>query len=123
VVKMRRSEIFNLESTKSTRQMLRNNMAQPEVILWSKLKGKQLDGFKFRRQYGIENFVIDFYCPQVKLAIEIDGDSHFSENSQEKDKWRQKIIEKYGINFLRFTNIEINENLTGVLDEIRKRTI
>jgi very-short-patch-repair endonuclease len=103
--------------------MLRNNMAQPEVILWSKLKGKQLDGFKFRRQYGIENFVIDFYCPQVKLAIEIDGDSHFSENSQEKDKWRQKIIEKYGINFLRFTNIEINENLTGVLDEIRKRTI
>lgn len=123
MVKMKRSEIFNLESTKSTRQMLRNNMPQPEVILWSKLKGKQLDGLKFRRQYGIESFVVDFYCPMVKLAIEIDGNSHFCENNQEKGKWRQKIIEKYGINFLRFTNNEINENLTGVLEEIRKRTI
>jgi len=94
-------------------------MPYAEVILWSKLKNKQL-GYKFRRQYSVEGFVIDFYCTELKLAIEADGDSHYIEGGQERDMERQKIIESYGITFLRFTNNEIYENLDGVLVKIKE---
>ncbi len=93
-------------------------MPQAEVILWSQLKEKGLVGHKFRRQYSVEKFVLDFYSPKLKLAIEVDGDSHFVEGSHERDRERQKIIETFGITFLRFTNKEINENIDGVLNKI-----
>lgn len=92
-------------------------MPQAEVILWSKLKSKGLD-YKFRRQYSVEKFVMDFYCPRLKLAIEVDGDSHFVEDAENRDIERQTIIETFGITFLRFTNKEIYENVDGVLDKI-----
>lgn len=95
-------------------------MPTPEVILWNKIRNKQL-GFKFRRQYSVEKFILDFYCPEKKLAIEIDGDNHFRSKTQEKDIWRQKIIEQYKISFLRFTNKEIMENIEGVLEIISER--
>lgn len=100
------------------RKMLRENLSQAEVLLWSKLKGKGLNNYKFRRQYSVGKFVIDFYCPKSKLAIEIDGDSHFVEGAKERDRERQTIIETFGITFLRFTNREIYENIDGVLDKI-----
>jgi len=71
------TKIFNRTDEEFKRKILRRNMPQAEVILWSKLRNKALKGYKFRRQYSIERFVIDFYCPQLKLAIEVDGDSHF----------------------------------------------
>lgn len=101
--------------------MLRSNMPKAEIILWSKLKGKQLNGLKFRRQYSVEKFIIDFYCPQVKLAIEIDGDSHYAERAEIRDEERQKIIESYGINVLRFTNQHIYENVDGVVIRIMEK--
>src|SRR3990172_4408774 len=101
-----------------TRKGLRCNMPLAEVILWGKLKGKQMGGFKFRRQYGIDQFVTDFYCPALKLAIEIDGDSHFEENAISSDRERQAHIEALGIQFMRFTNIEIYENIAGVTLQI-----
>lgn len=93
-------------------------MPRAEVILWSKLKDKGLKGYKFRRQYSVEGFVIDFYCPKIKLAVEVDGDSHFTEGADTRDKERQAIIESFGITFLRFTNKEIYENTDGVLNKI-----
>jgi very-short-patch-repair endonuclease len=96
-------------------------MPKAEVILWSKLKSKGLDGYKFRRQYSVGKFVVDFYCPRLKLAIEADGDSHFCEESEVLDKERQNFIESFGISFLRFTNREIYENLNEVLAKIEKR--
>ena len=96
-------------------------MPKAEIILWSKLKSKRLDGYKFRRQYSVGKFVIDFYCPRLKLAIELDGDSHFSEGSEESDKGRQDFIESFGISFLRFTNNDIYENLDEVLTAIEGR--
>jgi len=93
-------------------------MPPAEVLLWLKLKGKGLEGYKFRRQYGVDKFVIDFYCPEIKLAIEVDGDSHFVEGADVTDKERQAIIESFGISFLRFTNREIYENLDGILNQI-----
>ncbi|MDP2167614.1 MAG: endonuclease domain-containing protein [Thermodesulfovibrionales bacterium] len=112
------TKAFNKTSEKLKRKLLRSSMPKAEVILWSKLKGKGLQGNKFRRQYSIEQFVIDFYSPKLKLAIELDGDSHFVEGADEYDRERQTIIEAYGIRFLRFTNKEVHENLKGVLDKI-----
>jgi len=93
-------------------------MPESEVILWSQLQGKQLAGFKFRRQYGVGTYVVDFYCPQLKLAIEIDGDSHVQMDSEQFDRVRQGEIERYGIKLLRFTNEDVKHNLTSVLDAI-----
>jgi very-short-patch-repair endonuclease len=56
-------------------------MPLAEIILWSRSKGRQLGGYKFRRQYSVEYFMIDFYCPELKLAIEVDGDSHYTEGA------------------------------------------
>ena len=92
-------------------------MPKAEVILWLKLKGKGT-GYKFRRQYSVDKFVVDFYCSELKLAIEVDGDSHYTEDGTERDKERQKIIEHYGITFLRFTNDEIYKNPDGVMMKI-----
>ncbi len=74
-----------------------------------------MNGHKFRRQYSVDKFVLDFYCPQQKLAIEIDGDSHFTKKAAEHDRERQMIIESYSIRFLRFTNAEVNKNMEGVI--------
>ena len=93
-------------------------MPLPEIILWSRLKNKQLGGYKFRRQFGIGRYVVDFYCPALKLAIEIDGDSHFIDNAPQYDNQRQIFIESLGINVLRFTNRDVSHNVTGVLDAI-----
>jgi very-short-patch-repair endonuclease len=93
-------------------------MPKAEILLWANLSRKQLLGYKFRRQYSVEQYVIDFYCPALKLAIEIDGDSHFQPGAKERDAERQGFIETFGIEFLRFTNADIYENLDGVIDTI-----
>ena len=110
--------VYNKQSQTGLRKKLRNNMPKAEIILWSKLKGKQMNGFKFRRQYGVGPYVIDFYCPKLKLAIEVDGDSHFKEGAEQYDQKRQKFIESYNIHFLRFANADVYENLEGVIDII-----
>ena len=68
--------IFNRRDQNNKRQTLRNSMSQAEIILWEYLKGKKLKNLKFRRQFSADRYVIDFYCPKKKLAIEVDGDSH-----------------------------------------------
>ena len=93
-------------------------MPKAEIILWSKLKGKQLYGYKFRRQYSVNQFIIDFYCPKLRLAIELDGNSHVGELAKQYDDFRQEQIEKYNIRFLRFKNNDLYENLDGVLRRI-----
>lgn len=112
------TEIFNKEKHCKKRKYLRNNMTKAEILLWLKLKGKQLNGLKFRRQYGIDSYVVDFYCPELKLAIEIDGAVHSYNSQISFDKQRQKDIESLGIKFLRFTNQDITKNINGVLNSI-----
>ena len=112
------TQIFNTKTGTKKRKMLRNNMPLPEVVLWSRLKNKQLDGYKFRRQFGVGRYVVDFYCPLLKLAIEIDGDSHFIGDAPEYDRGRQTFIESLDIRFLRFTNRDVANNLHSVLEAI-----
>jgi len=87
----------------------------------AKNRGRQI-GIKFRRQFSIENFILDFYSPEIKLGIEIDGDSHFTDDkSLFKDKSRDNILlRRYGIKILRFTNLEIRQSLEGCLEIIMK---
>jgi len=96
--------------------MLRNNMTLSEVLLWNQLKDKQLLGYDFHRQKPIDEFVVDFFCPKLLLAIEIDGDSH--EGRLESDSERQRDIEKFGVRFLRFSDEAVKQNLAGVVDAI-----
>lgn len=90
-------------------------------MLWRHLKGKQLGGLKFRRQYSVGAYVLDFYCPECKLALEIDGSSHDAEDAQAYDTARQRYIEALGIRFLRFTNQDVYNNVEGVLTVIAQR--
>ncbi|MBI3786758.1 MAG: DUF559 domain-containing protein [Ignavibacteriales bacterium] len=107
------TKIFNRKIQKRRRQFLRNNATRAEAILWSKLKSKQLSGYKFRRQQGVGQYIVDFYCPEYQLAVEIDGATHFTDEELGRDKKRQGEIEKLGVEFLRFTNTDVFENLDG----------
>ena len=91
---------------------LRNNSTKSEVLMWNYLKGKQIKGFDFHRQEPIGNYIVDFFCSELILAIEIDGESHYG--NEEADLRRQKEIEKYGVRFLRFDEIEIYYSLDKV---------
>ena len=94
-------------------------MTKAEAILWKKISRKQLLGYKFRRQYSINNYVIDFYCPKLRLAIEIDGDLHFTTQKIKKyDRNRQIYLESLDISFLRFENHELYNNIDGVIRTI-----
>ena len=113
-------DIYNKIDQRGLRRNLRSNLTDAERILWAKLKGKSVFGFKFRRQFGIDEYIVDFYCPELKLAIEVDGDTHFIGNAPEADKIRQEKIESYGIKFLRVTNNDVYKNLDGVLITLGK---
>jgi len=112
------SKLFNLKPQKSARQNLRNRPTRSENIIWYYLRGSNLGGYKFRRQQGIGQYVVDFYCPLGKLAVEIDGDSHYQPGAVEHDCVKQKFIEKAGIKVVRFTDNDVRENLKHVLSVI-----
>ena len=89
------TQIFNRSSDTEKRRRLRREGPLAEQRLWLRLRNRQLMGYRFRRQYGIGPYVLDFYCPGLKLAIEVDGDSHFE--AGEYDRERQRYIESLGI--------------------------
>lgn len=105
----------NIETLKQKRQSLRNNSTDAEVLLWERLKGSQL-GVKFRRQHSVDYYIFDFYCPKWRLAIEVDGSSHFSK--AEYDKYRTKYLEAFNIKVIRFWNSEVINNLDWVVNQI-----
>ncbi|MEQ8995828.1 MAG: endonuclease domain-containing protein [Coleofasciculus sp. B1-GNL1-01] len=117
------TKLYNRTSEKKKRQVLRQNMTSAEKLLWSHRKGKQIEGCKFRRQYSVAQFIIDFYSPEIQLAIEVDGDSHFQTGVPEYDKERQQFIESTRITFLRFINDDVQINLSSVCEVIRHRII
>lgn len=96
---------------------LRNNSTHGEIALWKVLKKKQMRGYDFHRQKPVDNYILDFFCYKLKLAIEIDGFSHEGERIK-KDEVRQQKIESYGIKFLRFTEREVLNNINGVWNMI-----
>lgn len=93
---------------------LRSKMTDAEMVLWSRLKNRNIFKVRFRRQHPVDIFVLDFYCHEIKLAIEVDGRIHLKREIQEYDEGRSHDIEKFGIKMLRFTNEQILNNLNEV---------
>jgi very-short-patch-repair endonuclease len=110
---------YNKKSEKEKRRTLRKEMTFCERIMWIHLRRKQL-GVRFLRQYSIDHYVIDFYCPELKLAIELDGSIHDKPDQKEYDVYRQEYLEKYGITFLRITNDELMGNANMAFDRIEE---
>ena len=102
---------------------LRKNPTPAEKIIWEFLRNRQMKGYKFRRQYPVESFILDFYCPKLKLAIEIDGGYHQECEQQKLDPFRERLIRDYDIRIIRFTIDQILGNIDSVLDEIRTACI
>ncbi len=111
------SDIFNTKQQKEYRRNLRNKATETERLLWGFLRKKGL-GVKFVRQYGIGKYIVDFYCPQKKLAIEIDGGQHNKEKAIAYDKQRTDYIRGFGIEVLRFSNSDVFNNIDEVCDDI-----
>ena len=112
---MKRPPIHNLVATNARRRELRRNLTPAEALL----KGSKLDGRKFRRQQGIGSYIADFYCPECRVIVELDGAGHEGPIAVEKDDRRTRFLERRGIRVVRFENRQVFENLEGVLAAIR----
>jgi len=97
---------------------LRSHSTLSEILLWQKLCSSQFRGYAFNRQKPLGNYIVDFYCLILDLVIEVDGNSHFFEESVMEDQERQKVIERMGLNFLRFSDLEVKRSMPSVLEEI-----
>mgnify|MGYP000875158092 CR=1 FL=1 len=99
----------------------RNNPTRAENILWNAIKRDQILGYRFRRQYIVAGFIIDFYCPKLRLGIEVDGEIHNLDDNRIRDLERENIISQYNINIIRFTNKEIKDNILTVLNNLKAK--
>ena len=110
----------NHPATKEYRQLLRRTETPTEQMLWSRLKEKQLDGYRFRQQHGYGPYVLDFYCPSLRLCIELDGDVHEEERVRTQDEERTEFLCEQRIHVLRFRNEDVETDVDGVLNRIRE---
>ena len=101
------------------RRTLRSEMTRAENKLWLRLRGKQLDGIKFRRQHGIGAYIVDFYCPEKLIVVEVDGDVHGEATQGARDRMREKYLIGLGLRVIRYTNDDVLNNLEGVLEDLR----
>ena len=112
--------IHNKKSLQPYRKKLRGHGTSAEAFLWTYLQQKKLDGRKFRRQHSILNFIVDFYCAEERLVIELDGQVHMNPTAEEKDAARTKKLEEFNIKVIRFENKSVFDNLDWVLEEIKR---
>jgi len=98
---------------------LRESLTPAEQMLWERLRRKSLMGFRFRRQHPIGSYIADFFCNEVGLVVEVDGDVHLSEAQIKKDKFRDEAMKTHRLAVLRFTNDEVHGNLEAVVERIR----
>jgi very-short-patch-repair endonuclease len=105
---------------KAYRKDLRNNMTWSEMRLWSCLRNRKLKGKKFRRQHSIGNYIVDFFCFEEHLAIEVDGTSHDNPSVERYDVERDLYLNKQGIKVIRINAMDVKDNLEGVLQEIEE---
>ena len=116
---MNKRIVFNNPNLKLRRQKLRVDSTNSEKVLWQKIRNNKL-GYKFLRQYSVEGYVLDFYCPEKRLAIEIDGGYHKNQDAKVYDSYRTRYIEAFNIMVMRFWNSDIGHHLNEVLQDIKK---
>lgn len=112
---------FTDKNLKQARRQLRRKTTEAEGILWSKIRNRQLGNYKFRRQYSVGIFIVDFYCPEAELVIEVDGGHHTELKQADYDKTRTKYFNFLGINVVRYWNNDILENIDGVVDDLLEK--
>ena len=110
--------LYNRPVLKSRRKELRNNSTSAERMLWSMLQHSNLGGYKFRRQHSVGAYILDFYCPSERLCVELDGDSHFTDDAIEYDRERTAYLNALNIKVLRFLNTDVYDNLNVVCERI-----
>lgn len=111
-------KIYYDQKLKTLSRKLRNQSTLSEILLWQRLRAKQVKGLQFMRQKPIGRYILDFYCSKYKLVIEIDGNSHSSEQARKKDIIRQKYLENLGLTVLRFDDRDVKQDLDGVVRAI-----
>lgn len=111
-------KILNSNKMEWRRKDLRRKSTETEFLLWEKLRNNKL-GFKFKRQYSVTHYVVDFYCAKEKLAIEVDGKIHSIASNIEYDKYRTQYLYSLGIKEIRFKNEEIINNMDQVITKIK----
>jgi very-short-patch-repair endonuclease len=99
---------------------LRRNQTDAERKLWSVLRNRQLSGVKFRRQFSVGRYILDFYSPEHKLAIEANGGQHYQDRGRKRDDLRAKELSELGVQILRFSDGDILNNLEGVCCVIKE---
>jgi very-short-patch-repair endonuclease len=99
---------------------LRRDQTDAEIKLWSALRDRQLSGVKFRRQFSIGRFIIDFYSPEFKLGIEADGGQHYDDKGSQRDELRTRELADLGVQIIRFSNLEILNHFDGVCQVIQE---
>jgi len=108
---------------KRNARLLRKNMTDAELRLWSKIRKRQIANLQFYRQKPLGKYIVDFYCHNKKLVIEIDGGQHFEIKNIREDRERDNYFKnRLKLRVLRFTNLEVLQNIEGVFDEIIKET-
>ena len=117
---MENKNLFNRKRLKHLRSALTSRSTSAEVALWNLLKSRNLEGKKFRRQYSIGSYIVDFFCPSEKLIIELDGDPHGEYIRIQKDAVRDKYIESLGFFVIRFENKVVFQDPEFIKNEIRK---
>ena len=101
-------------------RQLRKSQTNAEQKLWSILRSRQLSGVKFRRQFPVGSYILDFYCPEYRFGIEADGGSHYEDESKDKDHARTLELAKYGIEIVRFSNTDVLGNIDGICEVVKR---
>ncbi|MBV9215741.1 MAG: endonuclease domain-containing protein [Acidobacteria bacterium] len=115
----RKLDINSLPHLSENRKALRKRLTPAEAAFWNVVKSSKFEGRKFVRQHSVGNYILDFYCPSEKLAVELDGQSHFSTIGMIKDRERDEYLKSKGIVVVRFENRHVFEEADWVLDTIR----
>ena len=111
---------INIPPLKARRRELRNNPTPAEAILWKHLQRRQMLGKKFRRQYSIGRYIVDFFCVECDIGVELDGAPHFRELRAEYEAERTAFLQGLGIELIRFENRTVHQNIQAVLETIRQ---
>ena len=111
-------EYFNRVDAKDKRRALRQTETAPEALLWERLRDRRTENLKFRRQYSVGVYILDFYCPACHLAVELDGESHISGEAQEYDAERTEFLSLLDIRVLRFANATVYKDIDRVIETI-----
>ncbi|MFO0753985.1 MAG: endonuclease domain-containing protein [Thermodesulfovibrionales bacterium] len=113
--------LLNDRTLKKQRRELRHNQTDAEKALWAKVRNRGFHGMKFFRQYSIGRYIVDFYCPEMKLAVELDGGQHTHSTKREQDAARTEYLKRQGIEIMRFWNHEVLLALQSVLAKLEQK--